>query len=133
MLFAIAATHVGTIEMKATSDLEQVRAQINKFVDESKDLPKLSDWCFVDCKTFSVVIRSTSHESSILACTAERFFRVDKAQENLHYVGDICCDFLYILECGGGTVPQTPDDDTTSASPSSNNQAAYIIPEMRIR
>lgn len=72
------------------------------------------------------------NNTSFLACTAERFFRIDKAQENLHFVSDICCDSLYILECGGGTLPQTPDDDTTAASPS-NSQATYIIPEMRIR
>lgn len=34
----------------------------------------------------------------IVACTAERFFRVDRAQEHLHYVVDICNDDLYILD-----------------------------------
>lgn len=68
-----------------------------------------------------------------IACTAERFFRIDKAQENLHYVSDIALDNLYILECGGGTVPQTPDDETANPSPSSSHQGPYIIPEMRIR
>lgn len=32
------------------------------------------------------------------ACTAERFFRVDRAQEHLHYVVDVCNDDLYILD-----------------------------------
>lgn len=67
------------------------------------------------------------------AYTAERFFRIDKAQENLHYVSDIALDNLYILECGGGSMPQTPDDETANPSPSSNHQGPYIIPEMRIR
>lgn len=39
-----------------------------------------------------------SHEYT--ACTAERFFRVDRAQEHLHYVVDICNDDLYILDAG---------------------------------
>jgi len=71
--------------------------------------------------------------SPILACTAERFFRIDKAQENLHYVMDIASDSLYILECGGGTVPQTPEDETANPSPSSNHKTSLVIPEMRIR
>lgn len=41
-----------------------------------------SDWCFID------------------SCTAERFFRIDRAQEHLHYVVDICNEELYILDSG---------------------------------
>lgn len=67
------------------------------------------------------------------ACTAERFFRIDRAQEYLHYVTDIAYDSLFILECGGGTLPQTPEDETAAPSPSSNHQTPYIIPEMRVR
>jgi diacylglycerol kinase (ATP) len=35
---------------------------------------------------------------SSIACTAERFFRIDRAQEHLHFVVDICTDDLYILD-----------------------------------
>lgn len=41
------------------------------------------------------------------ACTAERFFRVDRAQEHLHYVVDICNEDLYILDA---------EDDSSSTS-----------------
>ena len=41
------------------------------------------------------------------ACTAERFFRVDRAQEHLHYVVDICNEDLYILDA---------DEESSSAS-----------------
>lgn len=34
----------------------------------------------------------------LAACTAERFFRIDRHQEHLHYVVDICNDDLYILD-----------------------------------
>ena len=34
----------------------------------------------------------------ILATTAERFFRIDRAQEHLHYVTDISSESLYILD-----------------------------------
>ena len=32
------------------------------------------------------------------ATTAERFFRIDRAQEHLHYVTDISSEDLYILD-----------------------------------
>ena len=32
------------------------------------------------------------------AYTAERFFRIDRAQEQLHYVTDVAIDTLYVLE-----------------------------------
>lgn len=56
------------------ADLEQVRGLIESET-ESKN------WCFVD------------------SVTAIRFFRIDRAQENLHYALDICDDdgLLYIL------------------------------------
>ncbi|XP_031333831.1 eye-specific diacylglycerol kinase [Photinus pyralis] len=113
-LLAQAAISIGAIEVNPASDLEQVRAQINKFVEDSRDVIKLNDWCFLD------------------SCTAERFFRIDRAQEYLHYIYDVAYELLYILECGGGTVPQTPDDETAVPSPSSNHRAPCVIPEMRI-
>lgn len=35
---------------------------------------------------------------TFLATTAERFFRIDKAQEHLHYITDISSEDLYILD-----------------------------------
>lgn len=48
-----------------------------------------------------------------IACTAERFFRIDRAQEHLHYVADICNDELYVLD------PADDHNSTTSAPTSS--------------
>lgn len=55
----------------------------------------------------------------ILACTAERFFRVDRAQENLHYVSDIGHECLFILDTG--IAPLTPDTETTNTGPSESS------------
>ncbi|XP_066247871.1 eye-specific diacylglycerol kinase [Euwallacea similis] len=109
-----AAINIGSLEIIITSDLEQARTLINRLLEEKKDPVNSSEWCFVD------------------SCTAERFFRIDRAQENLHYVMDIASENLYILECGGGTVPQTPEDETANPSPSSNHKTSLVIPEMRI-
>lgn len=45
----------------------------------------------------------------ISAVTAERFFRIDKAQENLHYSTDIGHENIYILDAA----PLTPDTEST--------------------
>ncbi|XP_053678775.1 eye-specific diacylglycerol kinase [Anopheles nili] len=87
------AVMLGNLEVPVT-DLEQVRVLINKYCSEQPDSPKLSpDWCFID------------------SCTAERFFRVDRAQENLHFITDIATDCVFVLDQESPTLPQTPEDD----------------------
>lgn len=103
-----AAIHIGNIDVNPLADLEQVRVIVARFLEENPCVGP--DWCFVD------------------SCTAERFFRIDRAQENIHYISDVCCENLYILETSTASVPQTPEDETAQPSP-----AHYIIPEMRIR
>lgn len=49
------ACHIGNIEVNPVSDLEQVRAIVNKFCEDNPEYPKLSfDWCFVDCKSIKI-------------------------------------------------------------------------------
>uniref|UniRef100_A0A182QAE4 Diacylglycerol kinase n=1 Tax=Anopheles farauti TaxID=69004 RepID=A0A182QAE4_9DIPT len=87
------AVSLGSLEVPVT-DLEQVRVLINKYCGEQPDSPKLSpDWCFID------------------SCTAERFFRVDRAQENLHFITDIATDCVFVLDQESPTLPQTPEDE----------------------
>jgi len=85
----------GELSVESTADLEQVRTLVRKLQENNIDpvhhklqtenrlgaesrLP--AEWCFLD------------------SVTAERFFRVDRAQENLHFLMDICEQALYILE-----------------------------------
>jgi len=56
--------------------------------------------------------------NSITACTAERFFRVDRAQEHLHYVVDICTDDLYLLD---------PADDQSQEDVATNAVSNFVI------
>jgi len=48
---------------------------------------------------------------SPLGCTAERFFRIDRAQESLHYLIDITHDQLFVLD-DPQRVPSTEEDVT---------------------
>nr|XP_026491066.1 eye-specific diacylglycerol kinase isoform X2 [Vanessa tameamea] len=100
-LLAKTAERIGTLDVNPAADLEQMRTLIQNMIKESHTYSNLVDWWFVD------------------SVTAERFFRIDKAQENLHYPTDIGHEHVYILDAA----PVTPDTestahpDTTTASP----------------
>ncbi|XP_017481656.1 PREDICTED: eye-specific diacylglycerol kinase [Rhagoletis zephyria] len=88
------ANKLGKMEIESQCDLEQVRNILNAKFEESITYPKVSqDWCFID------------------SCTAEHYFRIDRAQEHLHYICDIAIDELYILDHEAATMPQTPDQE----------------------
>jgi len=73
----------GEIQTTTCMDLDQVRKLIDKIQENNvQDRSSASGgWCFVD------------------AVTAGRFFRIDRAQETLHYVLDICDgSTLFILD-----------------------------------
>ncbi|XP_065072837.1 eye-specific diacylglycerol kinase isoform X2 [Ochlerotatus camptorhynchus] len=100
------AVNLGTLEVPVT-DLEQVRVLINKYCEEQPDSPKLSpEWCFID------------------SCTAERFFRVDRAQENLHFITDIATDCIFLLDQECPTLPQTPEDESGGHLPKEGSSIA---------
>jgi hypothetical protein len=47
----LVAISIGTIEVNPVWDLEQVRALINKFIEDSKEHQKMfPEWCFLDCE-----------------------------------------------------------------------------------
>lgn len=45
----------------------------------------------------------------VVGCTAERFFRIDRAQESLHYLIDITHDQLFVLD-DPQRAPSTEED-----------------------
>uniref|UniRef100_A0A0A9YX04 Diacylglycerol kinase n=2 Tax=Lygus hesperus TaxID=30085 RepID=A0A0A9YX04_LYGHE len=101
------AAKLGEIEITPVADLENTRQIIVQQIDtprsEGRDVPVHipKDWCFVD------------------TCTAERFFRIDRAQEHLHYLTDIASDALYILD----QTVATPDEDSAFTSMASAHQS----------
>ncbi|XP_071776670.2 diacylglycerol kinase iota [Centroberyx gerrardi] len=102
---------VGIVVVRGDCDLETCRLYIDRlqedlhqapstghrvhYQDESRGVPRTSstsrlspNWSFLD---------STS---------ADRFYRIDKAQEHLHFVTEICQDEVFILDHEGPTVGQ---------------------------
>uniref|UniRef100_A0A8C7UYM6 Diacylglycerol kinase n=1 Tax=Oncorhynchus mykiss TaxID=8022 RepID=A0A8C7UYM6_ONCMY len=93
---------VGIVVVRGDCDLETCRLYIDRLQeDECRGLPRpgsahrLSpNWSFLD---------STS---------ADRFYRIDKAQEHLHYVTEICQEEVFILDhdgLAGGPATGMPD------------------------
>nr|XP_057932227.1 diacylglycerol kinase zeta-like isoform X1 [Doryrhamphus excisus] len=78
---------LGVVSVPGDSDLEMCRLLIQRLhnnLDQdgaaaAADMLSIN-WCFLDCTT------------------ADRFYRIDRAQEHLNLVSDICQDELYILD-----------------------------------
>ncbi|XP_078076545.1 diacylglycerol kinase zeta isoform X2 [Mustelus asterias] len=96
-----ASVPLGIIVVPGDSDLEICRIHVERLQEEddgtkSRTLSsqKLSPkWCFLD------------------STTADRFYRIDRAQEHLHYVTDISQDELFILD------PELVITETVGTSP----------------
>ncbi|XP_051512164.1 diacylglycerol kinase zeta-like isoform X8 [Myxocyprinus asiaticus] len=96
-----ASIPLGLIVVPGDSDLETCRAHIERLQEEGDGTkPKaLSSqrlspkWCFLD------------------STTADRFYRIDRAQEHLNYVTEISQDELFVLD------PELVVTETVSTSP----------------
>uniref|UniRef100_A0A4W6BKY1 Diacylglycerol kinase n=1 Tax=Lates calcarifer TaxID=8187 RepID=A0A4W6BKY1_LATCA len=104
-----ASTPLGVITVPGDSDLETCRLLIDRLQDDLDQVQqritglshmkclssqKLSmKWCFLDCTT------------------ADRFYRIDRAQEHLNYVTEISQEELYILD------PELVSKETVGTSP----------------
>ncbi|XP_078147165.1 diacylglycerol kinase zeta isoform X1 [Centroberyx gerrardi] len=82
-----ASIPVGLIVVPGDSDLETCREHIQRLQEEEAAKPKILSsqrlspkWCFLD------------------STTADRFYRIDRAQEHLNYVSEISQEELFILD-----------------------------------
>ncbi|XP_058798747.1 eye-specific diacylglycerol kinase [Phymastichus coffea] len=82
------------LELDAAMDLESLRKQL------AKEYP-MDSCCFLD------------------SCTAERFFRIDRAQEQLHYVTDVVSEAIYVLQEG-------PASQNSQTQQSTDNQSSRV-------
>ncbi|XP_048886154.1 diacylglycerol kinase zeta-like isoform X3 [Brienomyrus brachyistius] len=93
-----ASIPMGIIVVPGDSDLETCRSHIERLQEEDAGTKsrtqKLSmKWCFLD------------------STTADRFYRIDRAQEHLNYVTDLSQDELFILD------PELVVKETVGTSP----------------
>uniref|UniRef100_A0A673XNF6 Diacylglycerol kinase n=1 Tax=Salmo trutta TaxID=8032 RepID=A0A673XNF6_SALTR len=123
-----ASIPLGLIVVPGDSDLETCRSHIERLQEEDdgakpKTLSsqKLSPkWCFLD------------------STTADRFYRIDRAQEHLNYVTEISQDELFILDPElvitetVSTSPGMPDlVDSSGELPEASSKFAFPITELQ--
>ncbi|XP_022615731.1 diacylglycerol kinase zeta-like isoform X2 [Seriola dumerili] len=97
-----ASIPLGLIVVPGDSDLETCREHIQRLQEEEAAKPKILSsqrlspkWCFLD------------------STTADRFYRIDRAQEHLNYVSEISQEEIFILD------PELVVMTTVGTSPSS--------------
>ncbi|XP_053273542.1 diacylglycerol kinase zeta isoform X7 [Pleuronectes platessa] len=107
-----ASIPLGLIVVPGDSDLETCREHIQRLQEEEAGKPKILSsqrlspkWCFLD------------------STTADRFYRIDRAQEHLNYVTEISQEELFILDpelIVTSTVGTSPSDSLDVATPASS-------------
>ncbi|XP_056286740.1 diacylglycerol kinase zeta-like [Pseudoliparis swirei] len=130
-----ASVPLGLIVVPGDSDLETCRDHIQHLQEEVLSVPLLvlqeeatrpqslssqrfsPRWCFLD------------------STTADRFYRIDRAQEHLNYVSEISQEEIFILDpelvvMTIGTSPSDMTDLVNSASSQVNSSALVVIGEL---
>uniref|UniRef100_A0A8C3G2B4 Diacylglycerol kinase n=1 Tax=Cyclopterus lumpus TaxID=8103 RepID=A0A8C3G2B4_CYCLU len=101
------AIPVGIVVVRGDCDLETCRLYIDR-LQEASPAP------FIIFITTLITYFLLTHVSVLpvdtcfcsAATSADRFYRIDKAQEHLHFVTEICQDEVFILDHEGPTVNQ---------------------------
>ncbi|KAJ4924561.1 hypothetical protein JOQ06_003516, partial [Pogonophryne albipinna] len=110
---------VGIVVVRGDCDLETCRLYIDRLQeDEVRGVPRTSS-----------TSRLSPHWSFLDSTSTDRFYRIDKAQEHLHFVTEICQDEVFILDHEGplgGSSTGMPDlvvEPSSGVSLTSDEQA----------
>uniref|UniRef100_H3D532 Diacylglycerol kinase n=1 Tax=Tetraodon nigroviridis TaxID=99883 RepID=H3D532_TETNG len=118
---------VGIVVVRGDCDLETCRLYIDRLQeDESRGVPRTSSSS-----------RLSSNWSFLDSTSADRFYRIDKAQEHLHFVTEICQDEVFILDHEGPVVSQgvstgMPDlvVEPTTGTPLTSDEQVCAFPAL---
>uniref|UniRef100_A0A3Q3X775 Diacylglycerol kinase n=1 Tax=Mola mola TaxID=94237 RepID=A0A3Q3X775_MOLML len=110
-----AATPLGVITVPGDSDLETCRLLIERLHDNLDQVRQ--SMSVVTESTSTQLLGAGTHmnlnpEPCLTGTTADRFYRIDRAQEHLNYVTEISQEELYILD------PELVVKETVGTSPS---------------
>uniref|UniRef100_A0A8P4G7A6 Diacylglycerol kinase n=1 Tax=Dicentrarchus labrax TaxID=13489 RepID=A0A8P4G7A6_DICLA len=105
---------VGIVVVRGDCDLETCRLYIDRLQEASSCLSSPSFSCLSLClqdenrgvPRTSSTSRLSPNWSFLDSTSADRFYRIDKAQEHLHFVTEICQDEVFILDHEGPVVSQ---------------------------
>ncbi|XP_053576273.1 diacylglycerol kinase zeta isoform X2 [Bombina bombina] len=127
-----ASLPLGVIVVPGDSDLETCRAHIQRLQEDFPAYPTILQHLDLKEDGTSKPPTVSSQKLSPKWCfldstTADRFYRIDRAQEHLNFVLEICQDELYVLDPeliitqSVGTSPAMPDSRCQSISPSTQH------------
>uniref|UniRef100_A0A8C2A855 Diacylglycerol kinase n=1 Tax=Cyprinus carpio TaxID=7962 RepID=A0A8C2A855_CYPCA len=107
-----ASIPLGLIVVPGDSDLETCRAHIERLQEVKKERVGLTDGEGDGTKPKALSSQRLSPKWCFLdSTTADRFYRIDRAQEHLNYVTEISQDELFVLD------PELVVTETVSTSP----------------
>ncbi|XP_056223718.1 diacylglycerol kinase iota isoform X2 [Seriola aureovittata] len=102
---------VGIVVVRGDCDLETCRLYIDRLQEDLHQAPSTGHRVHYQDETRGVPRTSSSSRLSpnwsfLDSTSADRFYRIDKAQEHLHFVTEICQDEVFILDHEGPVVSQ---------------------------
>ncbi|MFT7812640.1 diacylglycerol kinase iota isoform X2 [Arapaima gigas] len=110
---------VGIVVVRGDCDLETCRLYINRLQEDLHQAPTGAHRVHYQDEPRSLRRPGSAHRLSpnwsfLDSTSADRFYRIDKAQEHLHFVTEICQDEVFILDHGApateqGSCPGMPD------------------------
>ncbi|XP_036373514.1 diacylglycerol kinase iota isoform X1 [Megalops cyprinoides] len=110
------STPVGIIVVRGDCDLETCRLYIDRLQEDLHQAPSGAHRVHYQDETRGLPRPSSAHRLSpnwsfLDSTSADRFYRIDKAQEHLHFVTEICQDEVFILdhEAPPASAPGMPD------------------------
>ncbi|XP_016371967.1 diacylglycerol kinase iota-like [Sinocyclocheilus rhinocerous] len=130
------STPVGIVVVRGDCDLETCRLYIDRLQEDLHQPPSSGHRVHYQDESAGLPRPSSAHRLSpswsfLDSTSADRFYRIDKAQEHLHFVTEICQDEVFILDHEAPAVSQVrvpgmPDvvvEPSSGASLTSDEQA----------
>ncbi|XP_065121671.1 diacylglycerol kinase iota isoform X1 [Paramisgurnus dabryanus] len=105
------STPVGIVVVRGDCDLETCRLYIDRLQEDLHQAPSSGHRVHYQDESTGLPRPSSTHRLSpnwsfLDSTSADRFYRIDKAQEHLHFVTEICQDEVFILDHEAPAVSQ---------------------------
>ncbi|XP_048010872.1 diacylglycerol kinase iota isoform X7 [Megalobrama amblycephala] len=105
------STPVGIVVVRGDCDLETCRLYIDRLQEDLHQAPSAGHRVHYQDESAGLPRPSSAHRLSsnwsfLDSTSADRFYRIDKAQEHLHFVTEICQDEVFILDHEAPAVSQ---------------------------
>ncbi|XP_052439158.1 diacylglycerol kinase iota isoform X1 [Carassius gibelio] len=118
------STPVGIVVVRGDCDLETCRLFIDRLQEDLHQAPSSGHRVHYQDESAGLPRPSSAHRLSpnwsfLDSTSADRLYRIDKAQEHLHFVTEICQEEVFILDHEAPAVSQVPGMPDVVVEPSS--------------